>query len=138
LDDCPSIEYASGLCKKHYQRLWGTGTTDSAREIAAAQGSISADGYVVLSWQGRQYRQHRLMMMQQLGRDLHPHENVHHKNGVRHDNRLENLEIWVTSQPAGQRPVDLARWLLQFHPDAVAQALRESEARGRQGAHDSV
>lgn len=50
---------------------------------------------------------HRVVMERILGRTLLPGENVHHRNGVRSDNRLENLELWVTSQPAGQRTDDI-------------------------------
>lgn len=49
-------------------------------------------------------------MEQYLGRALLKNENIHHKNGIKTDNRLDNLELWVKTQPCGQRPEDLVAW----------------------------
>ena len=50
--------------------------------------------------------EHRLVMEKKLGRYLLPHENVHHKDGVRDNNSPDNLELWVTKQPKGQRAAE--------------------------------
>ncbi len=54
--------------------------------------------------------QHILVMEQMLGRPLLPHETVHHRNGVRDDNRPENLELWTRPQPPGIREADAVAW----------------------------
>lgn len=53
-------------------------------------------------------------MEKHVGRPLFQHETVHHKNGVRTDNRVENLELWSKSQPYGQRVEDKIAWAMVF------------------------
>lgn len=59
---------------------------------------------------GKMEFEHRVVMESILGRALTSSENVHHINGVRDDNRPENLELWSTSQPYGQRVSDKVAW----------------------------
>lgn len=68
-------------------------------------------GYVQMNARGGGViLQHRAVMQNMLDRPLEGDENVHHKNGDRADNRPENLELWVTCQPYGQRVEDVLAW----------------------------
>lgn len=85
------------------------------------------DGYVWLSgMQGHpnaphgKMGEHVFLMSEHIGRPLIKGETVHHKNGVRDDNRLSNLELWSKAQPAGQRVVDkltYAREIIALYSD---------------------
>lgn len=92
----------------------------SRRAAAYGRRKVNQDGYAMVFLPGHPnahatgwVMEHRAVMAEILGRPLLPEENPHHKVGGvegRSDNRPENLELWVTSQPSGHRAEDLAEY----------------------------
>ena len=66
------------------------------------------------AWKNGDIFEHVFFMSEHLGRPLTKGETVHHKNGIKHDNRIENLELWSSSHPCGQRIDDKIEWCKEF------------------------
>lgn len=116
---CDRPSHSGGLCRAHHKRLLRGGAGDLDVPIPGSgprgAGSIHRLGYryvpvpaddLWLTGGARRVFEQRLVMARYLRRPLTDEENVHHRNGDRLDNRIENLELWSTSQPSGQRVED--------------------------------
>lgn len=122
-----------GLCPQCYADTKREGTFEAAALPKSGvpirpMGSraLSKEGYVTIKTESGIWSEHRVVMEEFLGRGLATFENVHHINGVRHDNRLENLELWFTPQPYGQRVSQLIPYLVEHHRQALLEALGEA------------
>lgn len=127
-EGCEKHPVAKSLCDVHYwrQRTHGSLDTPPGRE-RRARWRTNAQGYVFKYWpehpcanRGGRVLEHHVVMCELLGRTLREGETVHHRNGIRSDNRPENLELWASRHPKGQRVEDLvafAREILAEYGD---------------------
>jgi hypothetical protein len=96
---------------------------DLERIIAKnGEGHISKAGYKILTKHGHpnaskktgKILEHTFIMSVHLGRPLFKGETVHHINGIRQDNRIENLELWNSQHGGGQRVEDKIKFYIEF------------------------
>lgn len=114
VESCNSYDVVCrGYCNRHY-RQWNrhgvAGTTDRNKRVPGDKwlhrGYIrikmdpSDPLFVMADKAGRTY-EHRLVLARSLGRALYGDETVHHINGEKTDNRLENLQLRSGSHGPG-------------------------------------
>lgn len=107
--------------KENYRRKHNIKSDADLKFAPKGSGSITKHGYRTITrtkhpnaWRNGGMFEHVYVMSEYLGRPLIKGETVHHKNGIRHDNRIENLELWSCSQPYGQRIEDKIIWCKEF------------------------
>lgn len=113
-------KFCSNKCAlKH---AWKTGTMKGYPSARNNGGYLDMDGYRHIripshpSANSRGYVfEHRMMMEKKLGRNLTTMEWVHHKNGIKSDNRLANLEIVTHSKHRGLITCPHCRTEFQLH-----------------------
>lgn len=120
---CQRRHLAKGYCKQHYRRKKdGKDLTAPLRFRNMSGAWYNNNGYLMVVKDGKAIRQHRFIMEQHLGRQLLSTENVHHKNTIRSDNSLHNLELWVRHQPTGGRLTDIyayAERIIELYKDEI-------------------
>jgi len=128
--DCHRKNDYWGLCTLHYERQRDGKDMDApirkrtnAKTIDEINWVKNDYGYMIGRFKGKNVIQHRLVWELHHGRKLRSFENIHHLNGIRDDNRIENLQVWAKPQPCGQRPEDLVAWSVKYYREEILRSI---------------
>ena len=130
IGNCDKKHAARKMCQMHYRRwkLYGDPNVLVRHDTGISLHGKSGYVYVWTTFEDGKKRyvgQHRVVMEQHLGRALKRGEQVHHKNGNRSDNRIQNLELWSTQQPYGQRVEDKVQYAIEILEQYASHLLSE-------------
>ncbi len=122
-EGCDIKQLAKDHCGMHYERIRRHGNPGPVGRLVAPKGSgwVNRAGYRVLYKPDHPNRtkidtvmEHVLVMSEFLGHPVKKGDTIHHRNGIRDDNRTENLELWTGNHPSGVRKSDLDEWVIEY------------------------
>lgn len=124
VDGCDRLAWriSSGMCSMHHRRSQLGRPLEQPKRGSTNVYVTNADGYVIVygpraraAGYPNGVRMHRLVWEEHAGKKLLPEETVHHKNLIRDDNRIENLELWPSNHGKGARADDLIDYIGEHH-----------------------